>query len=593
MILSVITIAIVALIAYLWAGQGAFSAFLHMVCTLVAGAVAFALWETITNSLLIGLSPSLAWALGLVAPFALTLLALRMLVDRLLPANIDLDDATNFVGGALFGAVAGVISAGVLLISLSFLRIPADFMDYQPVKTDETSGGIVRGPGLLFPADKLTAGLYERLSLASFSTDTPLALRRPDAQEMGTGMRMTYDGYATTVMSADDLKVIGRYSVVGKTPDELFSDSFAVKPTGEPLPRQKVTGVDGQPPEPGSTIEGFVLQFEAGSKEKNGQIMVGPGQLRLVVEKDGDAWGVHPIAVISQVGGASRDFSRFRFDAPEVFIASVGGASNATMAFEFAVPPGAKPTDLFVKGVRIPITPASPARIAGSPETGLTPAARDAAIRSLALVGKSGAGAQFDTSGAATVAGRVGTQAPPSNSAVRQTPNLPSAFNKSEATGLEISAGGADGKTNVIMRGKQTFRRDQFNTKAPQALRVGMFNTTPDTAILQVDVSLDSKLSLLGRSVQSAESVAPPMLIDSIGQTYQAVGWIFEEPNQIDVRFTPDEPIRGLAEIPTLSRTKSGQKLTLLFVVSKKVSIEKFTLGSNVVAQFDPAYSVN
>ena len=42
MILSILIIIVIALAAFWWGNQGAFSALLHMLCALVAGAVAFA-----------------------------------------------------------------------------------------------------------------------------------------------------------------------------------------------------------------------------------------------------------------------------------------------------------------------------------------------------------------------------------------------------------------------------------------------------------------------------------------------------------------------------------------------------------------------
>ena len=52
MILSILIIIVIALTAFWWSNQGTFSAFLHMLCCLVAGAVAFAAWEPVAYLLL-------------------------------------------------------------------------------------------------------------------------------------------------------------------------------------------------------------------------------------------------------------------------------------------------------------------------------------------------------------------------------------------------------------------------------------------------------------------------------------------------------------------------------------------------------------
>ena len=49
MILSILIIIVIALAAFWWGNQGAFSALLHMLCALVAGAVGFAAWEPLAH----------------------------------------------------------------------------------------------------------------------------------------------------------------------------------------------------------------------------------------------------------------------------------------------------------------------------------------------------------------------------------------------------------------------------------------------------------------------------------------------------------------------------------------------------------------
>ena len=74
MILSILIIIVIALTAFWWGNQGSFSAMLHMLCALVAGAIGFAAWEPLTHMLLDadGLPRFVAqfpWGLGLAVPF--------------------------------------------------------------------------------------------------------------------------------------------------------------------------------------------------------------------------------------------------------------------------------------------------------------------------------------------------------------------------------------------------------------------------------------------------------------------------------------------------------------------------------------------
>ena len=47
MIMSLIALGVVAGLGYLWATRGFFSALLNLICVVIAGAVAFGLWEPV------------------------------------------------------------------------------------------------------------------------------------------------------------------------------------------------------------------------------------------------------------------------------------------------------------------------------------------------------------------------------------------------------------------------------------------------------------------------------------------------------------------------------------------------------------------
>ena len=106
MILSILTIIVIALAAFWWGNQGAFSALLHMLCALVAGAIGFAVWEPVAYTLLDagGLPkfiPQFAWGLGLAVPFILAFVILRVLCDTLIKSNLTLPKGAELgIGGA-------------------------------------------------------------------------------------------------------------------------------------------------------------------------------------------------------------------------------------------------------------------------------------------------------------------------------------------------------------------------------------------------------------------------------------------------------------------------------------------------------------
>lgn len=83
MILSIVISLLVLLIAYWWANQGLFDAFIQLICVVIAGALAFALWEPITIGFLLsgGGFDSYAWGVSLGFLFLGLLFLLRFVAD--------------------------------------------------------------------------------------------------------------------------------------------------------------------------------------------------------------------------------------------------------------------------------------------------------------------------------------------------------------------------------------------------------------------------------------------------------------------------------------------------------------------------------
>lgn len=591
MIANLVVIAGVALIAYLWSAQGAFSALVHLACTLVAGAVAFAVWEPVTTQLLLGVQEDVAWSAGLIGPFVVTLFVLRLLTNKLVSANMKLTPAANLVGGLLFGAVSGVVTMGIVVVGIGHMRIPAQFMGYNPVGYDPQGNLVVsEGSKLWLPVDALTVKLYERLSEGALASSTPLARALPAAHLLAGEMRYVFgDGsrrLARVAFKPGDVEVVGRYEVRADSPRELFADTIFTTKDGEPIPQQ-VRLPDGSTPPAGTTLVGYLLKFNPGAREKEGQVVIGPGQIRLIAEQpDGSTIVVHPVAVVARAEGKSLQASRFRFDAPDVFIASVGGASESQMAFEFPLPPGAKPRWLMVKRLRLDVsqTPALPV----AQEAALTPQGRDQAIRAGAILGGGVDVASLDKSDAETVR-TVGDDFRPDELGVLITPSLGGrAFRAQDKGGLELNS------DNEIVNGENTFSPSAFDTRGvSRDLLVEKFAEDAQTRIVQVDVSMDQKHSILGRTFQMVENILPPALVDTLGQRYEPVGWIFDDGQRVQIRFTPGRPVRALVEIPQLSRSKPNQRLRLIFRVTRGVDLQAFTLGDRVLVEYTPPLRVN
>lgn len=584
--IHLIVIAIIGIIAYIWASRGFFSAFLHMLCVFVAGAIAFAVWEP--SALLImsmddsgsGWLTDFAWTLGLLVPFCLVLTIIRLSLDKLVPFNVDLDGVSNLVGGGLCGLVSGVLTAGILLIGGSYLRIGTNLMGYNAVDY-ESNGSVVQRNSIIPPADRIAGSVFSTLSNTTWRPLSGNSLQkwRPDLAYAGHMLRVTFpspDGGGRQSVKPEALEVLNRYTYAPKDVKELNRDGFDVERT------QNYVYLDGASMSPGQTqIEGYVVQFKAGAKERNGRIVVGNSQVRLIAQSnDGrSSMSITPMAVISQAAGDKPTLGRWRYDSQNVFIASVGGGNDAPMVFEFPVPKDHRPIGLEVKGIRFDVSGMK------AFATFDTMAARDNAIRSGTIAPTSSLG-DLDASGAVTY--RVDPLNVESFIRVSDAIFQGVTLQKDDIGSLEILT---EGMNNFINGGAHKFANNVLsrNVGVDRKLQVRRFAATEDTSIIQVvfDGSND-QFGKMSNATANVDTSKPPLLIDQNGTPYSPVGYMYRDLSETWFHFMPQAPIASLDELPSLSRSSPDRRLVLLYRVSKNVKVERFVIGNRVVAIFKP-----
>jgi len=609
-VFNLIVILLTLGIAYLWATRGLFSAFLHLVCTLVAGAIAFAAWEPLGYMLLDALPSSgflrflhgLSWTIALVAPFALSLIAMRFAVDKLAPNNTRQAPVVDLVGGGACGLAASVIAMGFLVLGVSYARLSVGLTGYRPLwyaQDKGTQGGsLVRADRLWLPVDRLTAGLYTRLSGASLATGEPLAKWHPDLALAGFAARISPgDGQARNVLTADDFKLLRAYTV-GNTQSGSPVPELLEYETGGRMIAQPYANTAGEPVTSGY-LAGYVIEYAPGAKEdsKGGQVIVSNGQVALLCQNrapdadPSDTIAVYPVAVISQARAEDGDlFGRWRFDAEEVFIASVGGASVVRMAFEYVVPTGYEPIALRVKNNRLELDDAPQA---AKPKAYATVQQRDRAIESGALIA-GGADVQIDESEAVLIDGSAinrsfGRDPPPPGIAVGDFLGY-TLTRQTARQGLIVEV---QGRTNAIVGGQGCFSTEELSegrTTTERTFRVERFGCAPDQEIVQVAADKETMpASFLGPVMQSLNTDLPIRLIDTDGNVYDAVGYVYEDNDGACIRLTPPDPLDGSGDVPkTMSSARTDQSLRLLFLVSKGTDIAYYTVGDKALIKFEP-----
>jgi hypothetical protein len=598
MYMSILAIGIVALMGYIWLTRGFFSALIHLVCVVIAGGIAFGVWEQASTFLLASSSSAFitgsAWGLGLALPFAVSLALLRVISDLAIRSNVNPGTSADYVGGAICGALSGVVAGGIICISIGFLRMEPDFLGGTHVAYAQ-KGYIVRtgggAGGLWIPIDRWTAKMYGYLSERSFRVEESLAKFHPALDEEPASLRLNaLEGKSRNTTKADDFEVVSRFTVgqgSGMPLKSLLRDRWNAGV-------QEVKDVNDQPYPDTSYLEGYVVRFNAGAKEKEGKVAVGAAQVRLVLQStvdDSDRMVVYAIACASQAQSNETTAARWRFDSSGTFIASVGAGSEATFAFEFVVPPNYEPIALYVKNVRHVVSEGATAqpknKFRSSDE-------RDAFLVRIAggsgsLPNAQGGGNEPPTYGQAVKIGngqalREGLTYEPEG--MKVSSKLPFTLQDGTLHNLEITSEG----TKEVIGGEEKFDLNYSNNtrSLEKALRIERFAVTPDTVMVQVDVGANSKSSLLSEVAKSADASAVPRLWDANNQSYEPIGYIYYDETTVTISFKPGEPVRSGAQLPTLSKSRPAQKLTLLYRVSLGAKIKGFAVGKKGIAEYDP-----
>lgn len=601
-LMDLLVIGIVGGLGYAWLMRGFLSALLNLLCVLVSGAIAFAVWETVAH-LILDNAPrsgfmydfgSSAWAIGLALPFAASLAISRLAVDSVVRANTKLSKGADYAGGAVCGVASGIIVAGMAVLSLGFLRGGSEFLSFKPVDFD-SNGSVKRVGGLWVPVDRWTAALYGKLSEQTFRSGDALARWYPDLSDVPSALRLTYQDAGRNTLRTQDIELVGRYTVGEEAKGDvkqLLSDRWDSV-------AQNVTDFEGNPLPAGSRIEAFQLVFKPGAVEKEGRVVIGNAQVNMVAESaDGERRTFFPFAVVSRSETGTDKRGRWRFDGRGVFIASLGGEQDPRFDFEFLTPRGFTPIALYVKNVRFNLEEGPAA--AKKPIKFASVAARDATIDSSPVLnagssslGGTPASAGGQSDGDTSEAIRLGdgkkwtdaTQPPPG---FEVTNGLGFIIQLGTHGALEVD------EDNRILGGEAKFNVEEIrnNRVVDRKLQIARFLPGDDTVLIKVDVSRDMPHGLLSPVAKRQDLSEGPSLIDSLGERYLPVGFIYNDQNLYAVRFTPGQPIQSLNELDAakvmISSSRPDQKLSLVFRVGLEREVTEFRIGKKVIALVQP-----
>ncbi len=523
MILNIIVLVFVLLIGYWWANQGLFSAVIHLLCVIVAGALALALWEPIGIGLFMKSAWFVSYAMGvaLVGTFAVCLFVLRLASNLLIPGNLEVPKWANLTFGYPVGLFAGVLTMGITVIGLGMIQSQRSMFGFVG-QGRSASGTVTKLSGLWLPVHQLTAEFYGQMSVAALSSSQPLRHYNPQVHLQAASLvRDSYrNGRGQVALRPSHASIEGAW---------VCPDTCVIK-----------------------------VRLGRGARDFGSQqLTISSAQVRLIshasgTEKPAVAFPVRWRQEISDGGGKV-----FSFDDVSHYVTTIPGRESSEVLFEFPWREGLVPRFLQIKNARLEV---QINQIQSMPSCN-------------AIMRGRGSGPSITVESFAGV------------------PRLPISRNPYGAISLTASTTPVSTSTNAARRikhidnklseGMAIFSRER--THVSRALRIDSFYEPEGTRVVQVDVSRGTPGSIFSAAAQQAAEGSVPMLVDSNGNTYSAVGYLHEKPQGIVIRI---EPATGLSaeQIPHLP-SSGDQKLRVIFYVSVNSQIIGLQFGDVSLAR--------
>lgn len=538
-ILNLILVGLALLIAYWWANQGFFSALLHFVCVVAAGAIALALWEPVTVKFLLrgGWFDNYAWGVSLLGIFVIALFILRVAFDKLVPDNVNLPSWANYLFGTAFGLGAGIITVGIFMLGAGFMQSSVDIVGYRGMARDSATQGQPSKTGQLYPPlHTWTANFYTAMSggaLAPTFTRASLKRNYPDLGGMAASLQRdsAWDGEGRTTMPPDAVRI-----------EEVF---FA---------RNANIGGGGR------GAIGVKVNFDRAAYDRGEMLVVSASQVRLIAQKGGTAFGVHPTRWVQLTGGAPTEHA---FDDVTHYVTSLPAQQQTPVIFLFplAALGGATPEFVQIKGNRYKL-----------PAT--APDIDDIAyLREKQSLGGTVVKVAYDANAPLAEDGEIQVDA--------------------GIQPLNVSKNAVSQMTvvdNFLSSGREEFPRESALGSAGRELRIKGILEAEGTKIVKVNVSRGtSSIDIWDDKHdfrKKAGGNSAPMLVDSEGRTYKANGYFWIKSDKIEIMLNPEKGIQNASEIPNLP-SAGTHKLYLIFSVTDGVKIVGVRLGDVTVANTD------
>lgn len=514
---NIATVLLVLLIGYWWANQGVFSAMIHLLCVIVAGALAFALWEPVALGLFMRGSKfdPYAWGVSLLLIFMLALFVLRLATNKLVPANLDVPRWANLAFGLPLGLAAGVLTVGILVLGAGFVQSQRSLVGYTGYARNN-AGTIVSGEQPWVPFHKITADFYGMLSVGAFKSPSPMRRFQPrlDRQAFALVRDTFKNGRGQISMRPGAASVTGTY---------LAPDRCLVK-----------------------------VRFGRAARDFGEQLTLSASQVRLVSRAAGfdEPYVAHPARWSQEIKDEGTGV--FEFNDISNYLTMIPARESADVVLEFPWSTQSAPAFIQIKGTRF--------------DMGRVESATDQQCDEILRGGQPGRQRVPDLAGLPSV---------PTGD-LRATAEI-----RPVTTSTNLLPGGMKQIDRYLDSGSGQFEKSRIMPARNLAIQ-GIY-APKGVQVVQLDTNRNSTANLYGDASVKAGQNAFPMLVDSNGNTYSAIGYVHVMREATEINLDPTNGMR-LKDLPHLP-TSGSETMRLVFRVTEGAQIVAFQLGDVPVAR--------
>ena len=531
-----------------------------------------------------------AWGVGLLGPFALILLGLRYLVDKLVPGNVDVPYLVNFFVGGFVGFCTGVLTAGVLMIGLQFISQfspklwPAEAGTVGPaieeaaeqlrgrgddwivhasshgVVAHNRSGEFVYVPPTQFwlPVDRMAASVYSGLSAGAFYpfSGNALAKLHPNLPDEATlfnvvGLPSARPGARRTI-APRSVNLTAAYTTALAEYDKQLPDKLGIQLDGE----EQIVVVETE------------ILSNVGSIDPD-NVFTAVASQALLLHRPEDA-GASEMYAAPPAGYIQRGELSYPSLASPV---RSRPQQDETIRWVYVIPSDNVPQLMRLKSTRFDLPEMNGLQLAQVNDwLTVTKPTFEAPDPSDATAEGDGDSPFFDPMQEQEMGPRPGTTAGAEGDMISVSDSLPYTLSRNRLQMNNVRV-----EDNAIVSGQAQVRYERRQSIGAN-LAVTKIHTPSNMATVQVQIDRKDAESLFGQAMATAQLTTPPELLAASGDTYQAIGFMRYTNSDFHVNLDPTQRVRSLQQTG-IQRLRDDETLVLIFQVARDTQIVRFRIG--------------